>query len=125
MPRLPPLRQQQRRRRSFAHLVAGGGSGQLAREMVYHSSFNDTDAQLACGCAMLPMKTATRGPAPIAPEGADDIIDEVLNFFKANVLFKHFEVKGPADKNLIYLIKQFQDRDYVSSLLHSDVPRRC
>ena len=35
--------------------------------------------------------------------GEDDIIDEVLFFFKANVLFKHFEVKGPADRVLIYL----------------------
>lgn len=34
---------------------------------------------------------------------ASDIIDEVLFFFKANVLFKHFEVKGPADRVLIYL----------------------
>ena len=33
----------------------------------------------------------------------DDIIDEVLGFFKANVLFKHFEVKGSADRVLIYL----------------------
>ena len=35
--------------------------------------------------------------------GSDDIIDESLHFFKANVLFKHFEVKGPADRALIYL----------------------
>ena len=34
----------------------------------------------------------------------DDIIDEILGFFKANVLFKHFEVKGGVDRVLIYLI---------------------
>lgn len=55
------------------------------------------------GCSVLPLKTTTRGPAPLAPDGADDIIDEILGFFKANVLFKHFEVKGPADRVLIYL----------------------
>jgi actin related protein 2/3 complex subunit 3 len=33
----------------------------------------------------------------------DDIIDETLYFFKPNVLFKHFEVKGGADRVLIYL----------------------
>ena len=71
--------------------------------MVYHSSLNDADAQTACGCALLPMKTTTRGPAPIAPEGGDDILDETLMYFKANVLFKHFEVKGGADRLLIYL----------------------
>ena len=35
--------------------------------------------------------------------GQDDIIDEVLMYFKANVLFKHFEVKGTADRVLIYM----------------------
>ena len=35
--------------------------------------------------------------------GADDIIDEVLGYFKANVLFKSFELKGPGDRTLIYL----------------------
>ena len=30
-------------------------------------------------------------------------MDEALGFFKANVLFKHFEVKGAADRVLIYL----------------------
>lgn len=30
-------------------------------------------------------------------------MDEVLGYFKANVLFKHFEVKGCADRVLIYL----------------------
>jgi actin related protein 2/3 complex subunit 3 len=37
------------------------------------------------------------------PAGEDDILDEVLFFFKANVLFKHFEVKGGADRILIYM----------------------
>ena len=52
---------------------------------------------------MLPIKTTTRGPAPLVAEGEDDIIDETIGYFKANVLFKHFEVKGPADRMLIYL----------------------
>ena len=40
---------------------------------------------------------------PFPAAGVDDIIDETLYFFKANVLFKHFEVKGAADRVLIYL----------------------
>lgn len=36
--------------------------------------------------------------------GTEDIIDETLAFFKANVLFRNFEVKGPSDLLLIYLI---------------------
>lgn len=71
--------------------------------MVYHSTMNEADVQQVCGCSMLPIKTTTRGPAPLAGEGADDVIDEVLFYFKANVLFKHFEVKGGGDRVLIYL----------------------
>ena len=33
----------------------------------------------------------------------EDIIDEALSQFRAQVMFKNFEVKGPADKVLIYL----------------------
>ena len=33
----------------------------------------------------------------------DDIVDETLSFFRAQVLFKNFQVKGPADKTLIFL----------------------
>ena len=40
---------------------------------------------------------------PSLPAGEDDILDEILGFFKANVLFKQFEVKGGADRVLIYL----------------------
>lgn len=38
------------------------------------------------------------------PTGQEDIIDETLAFFKANVLFRNFEVKGASDLLLIYLI---------------------
>ncbi len=33
----------------------------------------------------------------------DDIIDEVLTLFRANVLFRNFEVQGGADRTMIYL----------------------
>lgn len=33
----------------------------------------------------------------------EDIIDETLNFFRANVFFRNFDVRGPADRTLIYL----------------------
>lgn len=44
-----------------------------------------------------------RTHVPSGPPEAEDIIDETLGYFKANVLFKHFEVKGCADRVLIYL----------------------
>jgi actin related protein 2/3 complex, subunit 3 len=33
----------------------------------------------------------------------DDIIDETLTFFRANTLFRNFDVRGGSDKTLIYL----------------------
>lgn len=35
--------------------------------------------------------------------GIEDIIDETLSYFRANVLFRNFDVKGGADRTLIYL----------------------
>jgi hypothetical protein len=33
----------------------------------------------------------------------EDIIDETLNFFRANVFFRNFDVRGSADRTMIYL----------------------
>ena len=32
-----------------------------------------------------------------------DIVDEAISFFRANVFFRNFDIKSPADKLLIYL----------------------
>jgi len=69
---------------------------------VTHSQFNTLQVQNVCNLAILPLKTKTKGPAPPQQDG-DDIIDEALNAFKANVFFKNFEVKGPADRLLVYI----------------------
>ncbi|KAL6066881.1 subunit of the Arp2/3 complex, variant 2 [Balamuthia mandrillaris] len=54
--------------------------------------------------ALLPIKSQYKGPAPKATDPSQpDIIDEALDFFKANVLFRNYEVKGPADRVLVYL----------------------
>jgi actin related protein 2/3 complex subunit 3 len=51
--------------------------------------------------AVLPIRTKFRGPA--YPTQDDyDIIDEVLDLFRVNSLFKNFEIKSPADRTLIY-----------------------
>ncbi|TFK22324.1 ARP2 3 complex 21 kDa subunit [Coprinopsis marcescibilis] len=68
----------------------------------YHSSFNEEpDVRLAGNLSILPIRTRIRGPAPIAQA---DIIDETLDLFRANSLFRNFEIKGPADRTLIILI---------------------
>lgn len=54
--------------------------------------------------SFLPIKTKIRGPADnFYNDAQEDIIDEALNLFRANCLFKNYEIKGGADRVLIYL----------------------
>ena len=69
----------------------------------YHSKMAGQEGDLdeACGCTILPLKTQTRGPAPIqADSEGEDIIDEVIKYFRPNSLFRNFEVKGGAARRL-------------------------
>ncbi|KIY49451.1 actin-related protein ARPC3, partial [Fistulina hepatica ATCC 64428] len=76
----------------------------------YHSSFNEaSDMRHVGNMAVLPIKTKYRGPAPIADPSVADIIDETLDLFRANSLFRNFEIKGPADRTLIVLILFISD----------------
>ncbi|EHY54166.1 subunit of the Arp2/3 complex [Exophiala dermatitidis] len=83
----------------------------------YHSIFlGDQGVQLIGNFPLLPLRTKTRGPAytlPQLPPGTDpldvdpdsesyDCLDEVLQLFRANTFFRNFEIKGPADRMLIY-----------------------
>lgn len=76
-----------------------------------------TDTLLHVGnFALLPLRTRTRGPAQqLPPLSGDDTelsidasnesydpLDEILSLFRANTFFRNFEVKGPADRVLIY-----------------------
>ena len=40
----------------------------------------------------------------VADPNQSDILDETLDLFRANSLFRNFEIKGPADRLLIVLI---------------------
>ncbi|VDM98217.1 unnamed protein product [Thelazia callipaeda] len=67
----------------------------------YHSKF--TDVEIVVGnMAILPLRTNFKGPAPRTDNG-DDIIDEALAYFKPNIFFREYEIKGAADRTLIYL----------------------
>ncbi|KAL8806877.1 MAG: hypothetical protein Q9182_001006 [Xanthomendoza sp. 2 TL-2023] len=84
----------------------------------YHSIFlQDTDVRLIANFPLLPLRTRTRGPAYTLPsptpaiaahESPDpdsesyDALDEVLSLYRANTFFRNFEIKGPADRLLIY-----------------------
>ncbi|EAU29997.1 ARP2/3 complex 21 kDa subunit [Aspergillus terreus NIH2624] len=83
----------------------------------YHSIFlEDRDIPVIGNFPVLPLRTRTRGPAytlpPLPPNTLDidvspesesyDCVDEILSLFRANVLFRNFEINGPADRMLIY-----------------------
>lgn len=81
----------------------------------YHSAYNDVPADQVATIAsvsILPFNTKIRGtrqvPPPLAnppPEAEGlDIIDEAIDLFRPNSLFRNFEIKGGADRLLIYLI---------------------
>jgi actin related protein 2/3 complex subunit 3 len=66
----------------------------------YHSSLS---SNLSIGnMALLPLNTKFKGPAPPG-DGNQDIIDEAIYYFKANVFFRTYEIKSPADRVLIYI----------------------
>ena len=74
--------------------------------MTYHSQWaKDASVPTLNGIAFLPIKTQIPGPAKALPmdSAEEDIIDEALRLFRAMILFKNFEVQGPADKTLIFL----------------------
>ncbi|KHJ80944.1 hypothetical protein OESDEN_19375, partial [Oesophagostomum dentatum] len=66
----------------------------------YHSKI---EHELMVGnMALLPLRTNFKGPAP-RTDADLDIIDEALMYFKPNIFFREFEIKGPSDRTLIYL----------------------
>jgi len=70
---------------------------------VYHSSLNGFVGQGICGTMVFPLKTKVKGPAPPAKTGEEDIIDESLKNFRANVMFRNFPSKGPGDLTQAYI----------------------
>ncbi|PVD31227.1 hypothetical protein C0Q70_06639 [Pomacea canaliculata] len=68
----------------------------------YHSQFT-SPPQLIGNMALLPLKTSYKGPAPRTGSDADDIIDEAIYYFKANIFFRSYEIKSEADRTLIYI----------------------
>jgi len=70
---------------------------------VYHSTFNDAKNPGICNTQIFPLKTKVKGPAGPCKPADKDIIDEALEFYRANVLFRNFESQGPADLTLAYL----------------------
>lgn len=66
-----------------------------------------------CGIAKIPIKRSSQ--PPVEPSNASDlpefssIVDEALYLFRANIFFKNFEIKGPADRTLLYALLFLQE----------------
>ncbi|PNW78426.1 hypothetical protein CHLRE_09g397950v5 [Chlamydomonas reinhardtii] len=66
--------------------------------MAYHSHYNsDTGFKLCCGIPLVPLN-------PAGSESSFDPVEEAIELFRPNSLFKNFEFRGPGDKLLVYLI---------------------
>lgn len=87
----------------------------------YHSTFLGEDAERIVGnVVLLPIHTHYRGPS-YPPTSEYDIVEEVLDLFRANSFFKNFDIKGPADRLLIYGILFVSD---CLSKLNGKIPYR-
>lgn len=57
----------------------------------------------AIRCHCCPLSASHHLSRSFGASGKPDIVDEALMYFRANVFFKNFEIKGPADRVLVYL----------------------
>jgi actin related protein 2/3 complex subunit 3 len=73
----------------------------------YHSVYNDYTYKTACGIPIMDFKidrSPIMDPGKLKDKPDElDIVDEALIKFRANVLFKNFQIKGDADRLLVYI----------------------
>lgn len=92
---------------------------------IYHSEFHGEGLAgkypTVSGWTLLPFNTKLRGPAPALIDGlwspppptvhtagmlgagTEDIVDEALNLFRANIFYKAFDIRTVGDRSLLYL----------------------
>jgi len=81
----------------------------------YHSAFNEASSKgkpipdpkrrYVSQIPILPIRSTTKfkGPAPPMTGDGEDIIDEAIRLFKANILFRNYEMRGYADRLFVYI----------------------
>ncbi len=72
----------------------------------YNSQIKSNDSRMIGNIPILPLKATAknvgRGFAPLpVSNNEEDIVDESLDLFKANILFSTFEIQEPADLILV------------------------
>jgi len=79
----------------------------LDRMPAYHSS---QVAQMSLGnIGLLALRGDQKGPGPRADPNSEDVIDEAIRYFKANVFFKSFKPENDSDRLLIYVTLWIQE----------------
>lgn len=83
----------------------------------YHSRFNEgaSKQRHCCGCPLLPLNLKPEAAAASGP----DIVDEAIELFRPNSLFKSFDIQGSGDKLLVYLTL------YINSCLRRILERKA
>lgn len=78
----------------FTHLISVGVAGWFIFLIfffqAYHSQIKEFSQQVG-NMAILPLRTQYRGPATTG-NFDQDIIDEAIYYFKANIFFREYEV---------------------------------
>lgn len=83
----------------------------------YYSTWNgyETESLLACGIYQIKQnhKLSRQGPAPVMEKVAldeegneyepQDVLDEVIYYFKSNMFFRTFRMKGAGDRLILFL----------------------
>eukprot|EP01083_Nonionella_stella_P276949 941515_1 len=75
-------------------------------ESGYHSKSNynsDIDYKVVCNVYILPLRIGSIAGVAVCNKVNDDIIDETIKYFRANIFKKTFKSNGNADLILIYL----------------------
>ena len=73
----------------------------------YHSKMcDDQSFMMACSFPIIPFESKPEYERN--PGDDQDIIDEAIHMFRANILFKNYKIKGPADKVIVYLTSFIQ-----------------
>ena len=77
----------------FWVLIRGldASSRQQTAIMVYHCTLTTDQCEMVCDCPLLPLGDP------------GDVVDEAVAFFRANILFRSYQIASSADKLLLYI----------------------
>ena len=78
-------------------------SNRIAMGEVYRLTLVERECDTACGVPLVTVTRTAASASASASSRAPDAIDEVLDGFRANVLYRKFDVRSGSDRLLAYL----------------------